>query len=242
MLRCSVVVSTYQRVELLSRTLDALTAQTMPPDEYEIIVCDDGKNDATRGVVEHWQAAGRTPIRYLSRSAPNQGLAAMRNAGWRAAHGDIVAFTRDDASPDHDWVRQGLLALADDAADAAVGRVFVQRPDDAAGERRGTMRLESQRFVTANCFCRRSVLASVGGFDASDRADSHEDGELLAKLTAKGFDVVHAIDAVVAVSHRWPEARTLPYVFDVILTSLVMSFASAFHRRRGSMPFRVAHW
>jgi glycosyltransferase involved in cell wall biosynthesis len=197
MIRCSVVIPTYQRPELLGRVLDALATQTLPPDEYEIIVCDDAGSDDTMRQVEQWRAAHAVPITYVRRPTPRQGPAAMRNAGWRAARGEVIAFTDDDTIPDPDWLRQGLLALADHAADAASGRIVVPLPDDPTDYERDAARLEGAGFVTANCFCSRSVLARVGGFDPRFRTAWREDSDLFFQLIRRGFDVVYASDAVV---------------------------------------------
>jgi GT2 family glycosyltransferase len=121
----------------------------------------------------------------------------MRNAGWRAARGAVIAFTDDDTIPDREWLRQGLLALADDAADAAAGRIVVPLPNDPTDYERDTARLESAGFVTANCFCRRAVLDCIGGFDPRFRVAWREDSDLFFKLIEGGFDIVHAVDAVV---------------------------------------------
>ena len=49
MIRGSVVIPTYHRPELLERVLEARARQDLPPDEFEVIVCDDaGSDEATR--------------------------------------------------------------------------------------------------------------------------------------------------------------------------------------------------
>ena len=196
-IRCSVVIPTCRRPALLARVLEALASQTLPPREYEIIVCDDAASDETRQLVSRWPEAHPVSISYLTGTKPARGPAAMRNLGWRAARGDVIAFTDDDTVPDTDWVRQGLAALEPDAADAASGRVVVPLPDEPTDYERDTARLESAGFVTANCFCRRAVLECVNGFDESFRAAWREDSDLLFRLIKVGFEVVHATDAVV---------------------------------------------
>jgi len=136
-------------------------------------------------------------ISYITGATPTRGPAAMRNAGWRIARGDVIAFTDDDAIPDRDWLRQGVLALGADAADAASGRIVVPLPDDPTDYERHVARLERSDFVTANCFCRRRVLECVRGFDARFRVACREDSDLLFKLIEYGFEVVYAINAVV---------------------------------------------
>jgi len=207
MIRCSVVVPTCNRPDLLSRALGALTAQSLAPAEYEIIICDVAGTDATREVVARWQGAQAVSITHITGpKQPGHGIAAMRNAGWRAARGQFVAFTNDDAVPDQDWLRQGLLALDDDAADAAGGRIVIPPPDESAYDTPANERLDAATFVTVNCFCRRRVLECIGGFNPRARAARAEGRDLLAKLIRSGFDVVHAIDAVVV----YPVSSTRP--------------------------------
>jgi GT2 family glycosyltransferase len=146
----------------------------------------------------------------------------MRNAGWRAARGEVIAFTDDDTIPDHDWLRQGLVALEDDAADAASGRIVVPLPDEPTDYERDAARLEGAGFVTANCFCRRSVLRCIGGFDPRFRAAWREDSDLFFKLIESGFEVVHALDAVVIHPVRpapWGASLRMEskHVFDALL-------------------------
>jgi glycosyltransferase involved in cell wall biosynthesis len=196
-MRCSVVIPTYERPALLERTLDALAVQTLAHDEFEVIVCDDAASDATREVVDRWRGAHDIAIAYITGATPPRGPAAMRNAGWRAARGEVIAFTDDDTLPDRDWLRQGLVALEADASDAASGSLFVPLPDDPTDYERDVARLERAGFVTANCFCRRRALECVRGFDPRFRVAWREDSDLYFKLIEHGFDVVHAINAIV---------------------------------------------
>jgi len=228
-MRCSVVVPTCDRPVLLARTLNALAAQTLAPDEYEIIVCDDGASDATRSVVEQCREASTVSITYVPGSPPKQGPSAMRNAGLKISRGEIIAFTDDDARPDPDWLRQGLLALEVDDADAASGRIVVPLPDEAASYERDAAWVERAGFVTSNWFCRRWVLDCVGGFDARIRAPWHEGSGLLFTLLDAGFDVVHATDAVVILPVR---RRPLAERVESIVALVMRAFISFGVRRR----------
>lgn len=220
-MRCSVVIPTYQRPALLERVLDALAVQTLATDEFEIIVCDDARSEETREVVAHWRRSHDIAISYVAGSVPAQGPVAMRDAGWRLARGEVIAFTDDDTIPDRDWLWQGLLALDAAAADAASGRVLVPLPDESTYYDRETARLQGEGFVTANCFCLRRALECVRGFDTSLRVASQEDSQFFSRLIEYGFDVVHAIDAVVHPVRPAPRAWSLRaearHVFDALL-------------------------
>jgi glycosyltransferase involved in cell wall biosynthesis len=197
----SVVVPTYRRPALLQRCLDALLAQTLTPACFEIIVVDDGHDDATRDLVEAlsgWLPQPR--LRYL-RPATGRGPAVARNCGWRAAAAEVVAFTDDDTQPDADWLRQGLAALAlhPDWV-AAAGQVRVPRPeggdDRPTDHELMTRGLETAEFVTANAFVRRAVLEAIDGFDERFRRAWREDSDLQFRLQATG-PVGRAGDALV---------------------------------------------
>ena len=47
---CSVIIPTYDRAELLRRTLDCLVRQDLPAAEFEVLVVDDGSSDHTAEV------------------------------------------------------------------------------------------------------------------------------------------------------------------------------------------------
>jgi glycosyltransferase involved in cell wall biosynthesis len=58
----SVVVPTYNRLELVTRTLEKLFAQTFPPLQYEIIVVVDGSTDGTAQAIRTLTPACRLRV------------------------------------------------------------------------------------------------------------------------------------------------------------------------------------
>jgi len=92
----SVVVPTYNRAALLPATIDALLAQTLPASE--IIVVDDGSQDATPQVVDRYGPY----VSYLR--IDNSGELVARNTGVGMAKGDLIAFCDSD-----DLWRPGFL-------------------------------------------------------------------------------------------------------------------------------------
>ena len=193
----SVVVPTWRRPDLLRTCLDALVRQDYDPRRYEVIVCDDGPDDATRRTVEAF-AAEHLPrglaIRYVAVTA-TQGPAGARNAGWRAARAPLIAFTDDDTQPAAGWLRAGVAAL--DRADAAAGRIVVPLPDAPSDYERDASGLARAEFATANAFVRRARLAETGGFDERFTAAWREDSDLQFTLLRAGAELVRADDALV---------------------------------------------
>jgi GT2 family glycosyltransferase len=196
-MRASVVVPTYRRPELLDRCLAALAAQGLDPSSFEVIIADDAASDATRVQVEGWAARVRFAMQYIPATA-TRGPAGARNAGWRSARGEIIAFTDDDCVPDPAWLGAGVAALAGRPdVDAATGRMVAPLPDDPTDYQCNEAGLEGAQFVTANCFVRREALAAVGGFDERFTAAWREDSDLHFNLLRAGRRVLSAPAAVV---------------------------------------------
>ncbi|MEZ4599055.1 MAG: glycosyltransferase [Syntrophotaleaceae bacterium] len=215
----TVVVPTFRRPELLIKCLNALMEQDFDRNRYEIVVVDDGVQEETRRLVERCaaamtysgclpaagetagsrtytlDAAGSHPrLRYLE--GGRSGPAAARNLGWKAARGDIIAFTDDDCVPQSGWLAKGTASMGKGIAGAG-GRVLVPIPDSPTDYELDASGLERSRFVTANCFYRRSALESVGGFDENFRLAWREDSDLYFRLIKGGFGLVETPEAVV---------------------------------------------
>lgn len=189
----TVVVPTYHRHDLLRRCLAALAAQEFDRGRYEVIVADDAADVSTRRLVESEAAVANFRLRYIPVEA-TQGPAAARNAGWRAAEGEFIAFTDDDCLPQPGWLAAGVEAL-NGGADAAWGRLEMPLPPRPTDYERDAAGLANSVFVTANCFCRRAALEKVGGFDERFTAAWREDSDLYFSLLEHKCRVVHASDA-----------------------------------------------
>ena len=197
----SVVVPTYRRPDLLARCLEALCAQSLAGDRYEVIVADDaaGLPDdvQTQTIVARCQAltGGRPAVRYVPVTA-TQGPAGARNVGWRRSTGRIVAFTDDDTIPDRDWLAEGVAAI-ERGDDAVGGTIHMPLPALPTDYERDAAGLAEAEFATANCFVTRAALQSVGGFDERFTSAWREDSDLQFMLLEAGRRVGFASDAIV---------------------------------------------
>ncbi len=167
--KVSVIVPTCGRPALLARCLQALESQSLPRDQYEVIVSEDHHRD---------------------------GPATARNRGWRRARAPIVAFTDDDCIPDGDWLRRGLKALAG-GADAVCGRIVMPLNGAPTDYERDAQGLERAEFVTANCFVSKEMLERIGGFDERFRLAWREDSDLHFGLLAQGARIEREPRAIV---------------------------------------------
>lgn len=93
----SVVLPTYDRAEVLSRSIGSVLQQNYQ--NWELIVWDDGSTDNTKCVVEAF-----TDSRIQYYFAPNRGAAYARNQALRRACGELLAFLDSD----DEWVENKL--------------------------------------------------------------------------------------------------------------------------------------
>jgi O-antigen biosynthesis protein len=104
----SVVVATCADVEATLRCVDSILGSETGP--FEVVVVENRPTrSATRCALEA-RFGSDQPVRYVEE--PRPGLASARNAGLRAALGDLIAFTDDDVVVDPRWVRSLREAFA----------------------------------------------------------------------------------------------------------------------------------
>jgi glycosyltransferase involved in cell wall biosynthesis len=91
MLLVSVVIPTFDRHAELQATLTSLAQQTLSPDQYEIIVVDDGSPQTGAPTVP-----ADFPVVVRALRQDNQGATRARNAGAEASTGEVIVFVDDD--------------------------------------------------------------------------------------------------------------------------------------------------
>ncbi len=107
MIELTVAVCTYQRGELLRRTLDSLVAVEKPDCEWELLVIDNEGSPTVKELVAGF--ANRLPIRYVVESIT--GNANARNRAVTEALGPVLLFTDDDAIADRSWLVEMFKAI-----------------------------------------------------------------------------------------------------------------------------------
>lgn len=218
MMRFSIIVPTYNRKMTLRQTLAALVARDYP--DYEIIVVDDGSTDGTSGMI----AAEFPSVRYMRQS--NRGPAAARNAGIRAATGEVIAFTDDDCVPPRDWLTRLTDGYVRYPQAAGVGG-YLEAPADllqhnwlaqyeyhishviyAAGDREYLGGFECPAGGTNSMSYKRSVLIAIGGFDDSFPYAAGEDADLKWRICQRGYQLLYLpIKVIHLQSYTWQTFR-----------------------------------
>lgn len=188
----TVVIPTVDRVALLARCLDALPGA-------DVLVVHDG-DEGVRSLLAERGVRGLEIDR--------RGVSAKRNAGWRSAGSEWIAFTDDDCVPAPGW----LDALVDEGADLVAGPVRPYPQDVATGLWSRTVTATEPGFYPGcNLLVRRDTLERVGGFDAG--LHGGEDTDLAWRVRESGA------------SHGWAEGALVwhavrPVTFPAQLRSL----------------------
>ena len=119
----TVIVCTYNRHETLVKTLESIAALKIPESmAWEVLVVDNNSTDKTREAIESFCC--KDPARFTYLFEQQQGLSHARNTAIRAARGDILAFTDDDAIVEPDWLINLTSALYDGEWVGAGGRII----------------------------------------------------------------------------------------------------------------------
>lgn len=104
--RFSIVSAVYNVAPYLPDFFASIEGQSVPPEDIEVVVVDDGSTDDSLAVLEAWRE--RASFRVVVLHQENAGQAAARNAGLDHATGEWVTFTDPDDALDP----QFLFALA----------------------------------------------------------------------------------------------------------------------------------
>jgi O-antigen biosynthesis protein len=202
----SVVFPTHNRCELLHSTLAAWAFQTLPSDQWELIVVDDGSGDGTEKMCRSIEVPYH--LRYVRQE--NAGAGAARRIGTKTARGEFLLLCNDDTIPDSRLLEEhlrlhrqsknkniaalGKFTASTESAKRALS-FFVNRSAflfPQTSLQVGQL-LDQAYFITCNLSVRRDQVLAAGNFDPTFRVA--EDTELGARLVGRGIRVVYHPEA-----------------------------------------------
>jgi glycosyltransferase involved in cell wall biosynthesis len=148
----SVIIPAYNSAEFVGEAIDSLLKQTLH--DIEIIVIDDGSDDATYSIAES-RARSDPRVRVIRREQSGGGPARARNAGLAIASGEYVALLDADdvALPN----RLAAIVTTMRTAHADIGFADMVRLDMRTGVQEDTGILAQREFLQAA----RSYLTSL---------------------------------------------------------------------------------
>lgn len=191
-MKVSVVISTRNRCNRLSKAIESVQKQTFT--DWEIIVVDDASTDGTKEIVLGFKDHR---IKYISRSKNFGNDTKPKNQGIEASKGEYVAFLDDDCvyRPDH---LQALVTSLDTQPEN-IAMVYGDRwiVDETGQHHDGPgvtsnydpgLLLQRNYIDTSDVLVRKSALYDVGGFD--ERYKKYVDWNLWVRLCKYGYDFV----------------------------------------------------
>ena len=215
-MKLSVIVATRNRAHAIAGCLDsiAVSLAKAAPLDAEIIVVDNGSQDATSRAVEQWATESAFPVRLLLE--PRAGLSVARNRALRAAQGELLLFTDDDCRLSKEYVTD---LLGYDAADTGPvirgGRIELgDHTDLPITIRTTTTRQRLNRRTNpathdsivghisgCNMTMRRALVEKLGLFDErfgpGSSIESNEDTDYLFRAYLEGFTLEYVPDMTV---------------------------------------------
>jgi glycosyltransferase involved in cell wall biosynthesis len=250
----SLIVPTYNRSRVVMRCLDSVQHQTLP--DFELLLVDNSPDNELRARVDEFNTSARVPARYIPE--PHLGLHNARHAGARAATGDVLVFTDDDAVFDPNWLSAYERCFAAHADMAAAGGPVLpawdappppwlsrfMHADPTMFPVLSLLDLSKEFllkpdgiFFGVNMAIRRPALFESGGFNPEIFGDRWlGDGEtgLNRKLWARGQLVGYVPDAIVY-HHVPPERMTVAYLRKRQASDGACDMYARFHEKMPSL-------
>ena len=167
----------------LPALLDALAAQTLAAERFEVVVVDNDSDDGTARV------AAERGARVVSE--PVRGRARARNRGVEAAQAPSIAFTDADCVPLPGWLDALLRCLGHAPLAAGAVELITGDPPNRWERLERLWRFQQERdaqsgwAASANLGVRREAFEAAGGFDASFRQIG-EDVDFCLRARAAG--------------------------------------------------------
>jgi|GEM_PF-4636189 len=209
--RVSIIIPTYNRIDLLRQALAACGLQTWP--EWEAIVVDDGsEEDVAAAVAEAQSAYGGATRRFVYVRQEKSGGNAARNNGFRHATGEFIQYLDSDdlLHPDKLECQVRHLAQRPDLdATIMLAEFFYEIPGDSQilwnVPARADMEGDLDRFLIEDAvwspggpLWRKAAVARIGGWD--ERLTCWQDWEFHVKALCAGITYCH--ENVVGYYHR----------------------------------------
>jgi glycosyltransferase involved in cell wall biosynthesis len=190
----SVIIPAYNVAAFISETLSSVFAQTFT--DFEVIVINDGSPDSAE--LERAIQPYRERICYLSQN--NLGASAARNAGLRAARGELIAFLDADDLWSPNYLAEQLTFMREQDCDLACADAMIFGASEDAGRSymdslMGTAPAHGRvtflelvnadrSLITSGVVARRDLILEVGLFDETLR--NAQDFDLWLRLARHG--------------------------------------------------------
>ena len=232
--KISIVVLTFNNLEISRLCISSILAKTAYPD-YELIIVDNCSSDGTREYL--MELSEREPIVKVILNQENLGFAAGNNVGMREAKGDYIVLLNNDTVVTRGWLTALSKHMENNEMIGMCGPVTNSIGNEAKIKVDYHSMSELERFSyhyttkhlneeyrdinVLALFCtmmRKRVVEECGHLDESYGIGMFEDDDYAEAVKAKGYSLVIAEDAFVhhfeGVSFKKIEDRAFMEIFE----------------------------
>lgn len=183
----TIIIPCYNQGHYLSDAMDSVLSQTHS--DWEAIIVDDGSLDNTKGISDSYKDHR---IHYYRQE--NQGLAAARNTGIRAASGSYLSFLDADDRWSSEFIEKCLEKLKEepDLAGVYTANRFIDRSGKVLPQVNSSKPVphdelrrrlwEGGFFPPCAILFRKDPVIKVGLFDTKLAGQGYEDWDLLLRI------------------------------------------------------------
>lgn len=218
----SVVVCTYNRVDVLRDVLQTLAEQTLDDSFFELIIVDNNSSDETAEISRFFCETQKN-AKYFFES--RQGLSHARNRGWHEARGEYVAYVDDDCKIPQQYLSTAKSIIESMSPVAFGGSIFAfynsNKPrwyKDSYGSFQAFEEPcvlkdgQCRKIYGGNMVFRRSAISVAGGFDPKlgmkgDKIAYSEESALLTHMADIMPNEIFYYDPALYVYHLVPEKK-----------------------------------
>lgn len=195
-MKVSVIIPTYNRVDVISRAAQSVLDQTVS--DFELIIVDDQSSDSTEEEVRKLQDKDER-VRYIKHKE-NRGGSSARNTGISQARGEYLAFLDSD----DEWLPEKLekqLNLFENSAVSDLGAIYTWKKiidekeeiidrKDFKGEVLYNF-LSGMGVSTSTLIIKKEVISDCGKFDENLNRLGGQDADFYISVSKKyNFDYV----------------------------------------------------
>lgn len=182
--KITVLLCTYNRIDMLPRALGSLFNQTLSGENFEILIIDDGSTDGTSDHVNSILKTKNHNIRFY-KFPKNYGLGTGRCIGIYLARYPWITFMDDDCIADKNWLEEYKNFIANNPGIVAVEGRTSCNYSELRPLTHLSLNEKGGLYWGCNVLFRRDAAISVGNYDENYRLFC-EDVDFAWRLKAKG--------------------------------------------------------
>lgn len=210
----SVIVLTYNNLELNKRCINSILKNTAYPN-YELIIVDNQSTDGTREYLNGLDT-GRNPQLKVILNDKNSGFAGGNNIGIKAAAGKYVLLLNNDTEVTRGWITNLVKHMENDPKCGMCGSVTNSIGNEAmicvnyhnekemqefsyayTKKHMGEEYLDIDRLAMYCTLIRKEILLQSDGLDEGYQVGMFEDDDYAMEIISRGYHLVLAEDVFI---------------------------------------------